>query len=71
MLKDKYGDWMTVGAVNDIKSLFRKATEKEIYEHLQKMAKEKGLVKNVKVKRLFAFLIADTNALWHLPKNMV
>lgn len=56
VLRDRYLEWMTVEAANTVwqKNIVRKATEKEIYEHLQKMAKEKGLVKNAKVKRLSA-----------------
>lgn len=49
----KYGDWMTFNASKSyIKDIVRKATHVEIHKHLEEMAKQKGLVKGAKVKRL-------------------
>lgn len=52
-LNRSFGEWMTEGAAKEWrKEIKRKATEYEIKTHLAKMAKEKGLIKGAKVKRL-------------------
>ena len=54
-LNQKYGkdNWMTDGAsVEWIQYIKKLATESEIKQHLSNLAKEKGLVKGAKVKRL-------------------
>ena len=52
-LSSRYEDWMTIGASKqNINNIVRKATENEIKNHLADMARQKGLVKGAKVKRL-------------------
>lgn len=52
-LVSKYGEWMTFNAsIQFIKNIVRKATHVEIHKHLEEMARQKGLVKGTKVKRL-------------------
>lgn len=53
ILTSKYGEWMSFNASTYfIKDIERKATENEIKNHLADMARQKGLVKGAKVKRL-------------------
>jgi hypothetical protein len=53
LLDSIYKEWMTNRAANEhIKNIVRKATENEIKLHLADMARQKGLVKGAKVKRL-------------------
>jgi ASC-1-like (ASCH) protein len=53
LLDSIYKEWMTNRAANEhIKNIVRKATENEIKNHLADMARQKGLVKGAKVKRL-------------------
>lgn len=52
-LENSYKEWMTENAAKEWgKEIKRKATESEIKQHLAQMAKEKGLIKGAKVKRL-------------------
>ena len=53
ILTSKYVEWMSFSAsIHFIKNIVRKATENEIKNHLADMARQKGLVKGAKVKRL-------------------
>lgn len=53
ILYDKYKEWMTEGAAIELKEqIIRKATSQEILEHLRTIAKEKGLVKGVRIRRI-------------------
>lgn len=53
ILTSKYGEGMSFSASKYfIKNIVRKATENEIKNHLADMARQKGLVKGAKVKRL-------------------
>lgn len=53
LLNDSYKEWMTEGAAIEWKKeIKRKATESEIKQHLANFAKEKGLIKGAKVRRL-------------------
>ena len=63
-LNQKYGkdNWMTDGAsVEWIQYIKKLATESEIKQHLSNLAKEKGLVKGAKVKRLNVLDNTTTN----------
>ena len=63
-LNQKYGkdNWMTDGAsVEWIQYIKKLATESEIKQHLSNLAKEKGLVKGAKVKKLSVLDNTTTN----------
>lgn len=61
-LNSDYREWMTKSAADsNFKNIKRLATESEIKQHLSNLAKEKGLVKGAKVKRLSVLDNTTTN----------
>ena len=61
-LNSDYREWMTERAADsNFKNIKRLATESEIKQHLSTLAKEKGLVKGAKVKRLSVLDNTTTN----------